>query len=213
MKAQRGFTLIEVLLATALLAAGLALAFATLRAATATATRGEAMAQRNERIRAAESFLRARLSSARAVVFDVDRESGLARRFRGDGERIEFVADLPDYLGRGGPCLHRVQVERAPDGTLRMLVSFHVVQGGAVVESDTDPPPEVLADRLRSVQVRYRGLKPDGHAGEWLPRWDAADAMPLQVELRIRDADGIEWPPLLVALPLAGRFALQAGVP
>src|SRR5690606_9569616 len=37
---QRGFTLIEVLLATALLALGLALAFATLRAATATVERG-----------------------------------------------------------------------------------------------------------------------------------------------------------------------------
>ena len=42
---QRGFTLIEILLATALLAAGLALAFATLRAAGATAERGEALAQ------------------------------------------------------------------------------------------------------------------------------------------------------------------------
>src|SRR3546814_20950838 len=39
MHAQRGFTLLEVLVATALLAAGLALAFATVRAATATAPR------------------------------------------------------------------------------------------------------------------------------------------------------------------------------
>ena len=44
----RGFTLIEVLLATMLLATGLALAFATLRAATATAQRGEAIAERSE---------------------------------------------------------------------------------------------------------------------------------------------------------------------
>ena len=44
-----GFTLIEVLAATVLLAAGLALGFATLRAATATAERGEAMAARTER--------------------------------------------------------------------------------------------------------------------------------------------------------------------
>ena len=40
-RSARGFTLIEVLLATVLLAAGLALAFATLRASTATAQRGE----------------------------------------------------------------------------------------------------------------------------------------------------------------------------
>jgi general secretion pathway protein J len=54
----RGFTLIEVLLATVLLAAGLALAFATLRSATAMVQRGESIAQRNERIRAVEGFLR-----------------------------------------------------------------------------------------------------------------------------------------------------------
>ncbi|HET6435490.1 MAG TPA: prepilin-type N-terminal cleavage/methylation domain-containing protein, partial [Xanthomonadaceae bacterium] len=42
-----GFTLIEVLLATVLLASGLAIAFATLRAATDTATRGETLAARS----------------------------------------------------------------------------------------------------------------------------------------------------------------------
>src|SRR5690606_33473967 len=56
MRRTRGFTLIEILLATALLAAGLALAFATLRAAGATADRGEALAQRNEHMRAVLGF-------------------------------------------------------------------------------------------------------------------------------------------------------------
>ena len=43
-----GFTLLEVLLATSLLAAGMALAFATLRVAAATTERGEALVERNE---------------------------------------------------------------------------------------------------------------------------------------------------------------------
>src|SRR5690606_6560339 len=47
-----GFTLIEVLLATVLLAAGLALAFATLTAANGTALRGERLANKSERMRA-----------------------------------------------------------------------------------------------------------------------------------------------------------------
>ena len=62
-----GFTLIEVLLATMLLAAALTLAFATLRAAGATAQRGEAMAERNERIRAVSEFLRKRIGGAQGV--------------------------------------------------------------------------------------------------------------------------------------------------
>lgn len=211
----RGFTLIEVLLATALLAAGLAIAFATLRAATATVQRGESIAQRNERIRAVSGFLRTRLAAARPVAFAMDESGGVAYRFRGEPARIEFVADLPDYLGRGGPYLHRIGVERAEGGTLRMTVSFLMVQGGGVVGGGRgdarDLQPEVLVEGLRSVDIRYRGMRMDGRAGEWQPRWDEGDAMPLQVELRLRDADGKAWPPLLVALPLAGRHAIVQG--
>lgn len=212
----RGFTLVEVLLATALLAAGLALAFATLRAATATVQRGEALSQRNERIRAVSGFLRSRLSAARPVPFAMDESGGIAYRFRGDGTRMEFVADLPDYLGRGGPYLHRLEVERGVGGTLRLVVSFYMVQGGAVVGGERtarDIAPEVLADGLRSVALRYRGLHADGTPTEWQPEWNQGDAMPLQVEWRLRDADGRAWPPLLVALPLAGRHALRVGGP
>lgn len=212
----RGFTLVEVLLATALLAAGLALAFATLRAATATVQRGEALSQRNERVRAVSGFLRSRLSAARPVPFAMDESGGVAYRFRGDGTRLEFVADLPDYLGRGGPYLHRLEVERAADGTLRLVVSFRMVQGGAVVGGERaarDIAPEVLAEGLRSVALRYRGLRADGKPAAWQPEWNEGDAMPLQVELRLRDADGRAWPPVLVALPLAGRYAMRMGGP
>src|SRR5690606_33395796 len=80
---QRGFTLIEILLATTLLAAGLALGFATLRAATATVDRGEALAERTERMRAVEGFLRRRLSSAPPIAFAIEEESGRMVRFIG----------------------------------------------------------------------------------------------------------------------------------
>jgi general secretion pathway protein J len=207
---QRGFTLIEILLATALLAAGLALAFATLRAATATATRGESLAQRSERMRAVEGFLRARLQSTRAVAFGIDSDSGLARRFSGDATHLAFVADLPDYLGRGGPYLHRLAIVRTGDHA-RIDVDFRLVQGGAVVEEDDPLPPEVLVDGVRDVQFRYRGLGPDGRLGEWQAEWNVPEALPLQVQVRITDADGRPWPPLVVALPLAGSYAAPAG--
>ncbi|HET7656279.1 MAG TPA: prepilin-type N-terminal cleavage/methylation domain-containing protein [Luteimonas sp.] len=204
----RGFTLVEVLLATALLASGLALAFATIRAATATAERGEAMAQRNERMRAVQGFLRVRLLAARPVPWGIDEDTGLARRFIGDGTRMAFVADLPDYLGRGGPYLHRLEVT-GPPGQRRIEVVFEVVQSGEVVEDPRPIPPQVLVDGLDAVEFRYRGLDADGLAlGEWQPRWEVPEALPLMVEVRIRDADGEAWPPVTVALPLAGSYAI-----
>jgi general secretion pathway protein J len=208
---QRGFTLIEILLATALLASGLALAFATLRAATATATRGESLAQRSERMRAVEGFLRARLAGTRPVAFGLDEETGLARRFEGEPERMAFVADLPDYLGRGGPYLHALQVA-GPPGRKRIEVAFTLVQGGALVEEPQPLAPEVLVEGLAAVRFRYRGLGGGQALGAWQDHWDAPEALPLQVEITIRAADErAAWPPLVVALPLAGSYAIPLG--
>ena len=200
-----GFTLIEVLLATVLLAAGLAIAFATLRAATDIATRGETLAARNERMRAVEGFLRARLTATRPIPFGFDQERGVAIRFLGEPDRMRFVADLPDYLGRGGPYLHDFTVVREGDA-LRLQVALTMVLGGEPVAEQPPRGPEPLADGLRAVRFRYRALDADGRLGPWQERWQIPDALPLQVEATITGRDGRDWPPLVVALPLAGSY-------
>ena len=193
----RGFTLIEVLLATVLLAAGLALALATLRSATAMVQRGETIAQRNERIRAVEGFLRRRISSAQAIAFAIDPNTQRQYRFVGEAQRMRFVADLPDYLGRGGPYLHDLV---AADGGSQLLASFAMVQAGQTVREAQPRPPEVLADNLRATRFRYRGLDQEGKLGEWQERWTAAESLPLQVSIDIESADGQRWPGLVVSL-------------
>src|SRR3546814_11799563 len=94
--------------------------------ATATAQRGEQLSQRSERMRAVEGFLRRRIASALPIGFATLPDTGEQLRFVGEPTRMRFVADLPDYLGRGGPHL--------PDGELfddgdssRLAVSFTVV--------------------------------------------------------------------------------------
>lgn len=198
-----GFTLIEVLLATVLLAAGLALAFATLTAATKTAGRGEAIAEHSERIRAVEGFLRRRIAATRAVPFAFDSATSLPQRFIGGPDRMRFVADLPDYLGRGGPYLHDFAVESRSDD-VRITLTLVQVLAGEQVEEQTPRPPELLIDGLKSARFRYRALGADNALGEWSDRWDQAEQLPLLVEVTFTDTDGHEWPPLVVALRLAG---------
>lgn len=195
-----GFTLIEVLLATVLMAAGLALAFATLRASTTMVGRGEAIAERNEHMRAVQAYLRARLSSAQPIVFATDRGTLRQARFIGAPQRMRFVADLPDYLGYGGPYLHDIEA----DARGALQVKFTVAQPDRSLD-DVDAESrelrgEPLADGLRAVRFRYRGLDEDNRLGPWLDRWETSDMLPLQVKVEVQDANGARWPDLVVAL-------------
>lgn len=208
--AQQGFTLIEVLLATVLLAAGLALAFASLRAATGTTQRGEAMAQRSERMRAVEGFLRRRIGGARPIAFGARPDSGVQVRFLGDAQRLRFVADLPDYLGRGGPYLHDLVVEDAGDG-VRLMLELTMVHNGALLPERPPRPPEMLAEGLGAVRFRYRAMTEENRPGDWQETWEDPERLPLQVQVLLRDADGRDWPPMVVALPLANSYSAMSG--
>lgn len=196
-----GFTLIEVLLATMLLAAGLTLGFATIRAAGATAERGEAMAARNERMRAVSEFLRSRICTADGIVFDIDQATGKAQRFNGDAHAMRFVTDLPDYLGRGGPHLHEFGVDGRGDEQA-LQVDFRMVAAGKVIATADARPPEPLVEKLVSVRFSYRSNDGNGQPGTWVTRWEHPDALPQQVRVEIADAQGA-WPPLVIALPQA----------
>jgi general secretion pathway protein J len=209
---RNGFTLIDVLLATALLAAALALGFATLSAATATVRRGEQLAQANERMRAVAGFLRTRIASARAIGFMVDPDSGAPIRFVGTPERMRFVADLPDYLGRGGPYLHDISVVGEERDHIGLQVVFAQVQNAAAIAESSPRKPETLADGLASVQFRYRALDATGKLGDWQERWTDSDRLPLQVSVRITPAAGATWPDLMIALPVAAGGA-ATGLP
>jgi len=202
--AARGFTLLEVLLATALLAAALALALATLRAAGVSVERAEALAAREEHVRAVENFLRRRLGSALAVSFGEDAASGRTLRFIGEPERIAFVAELPPYLGRGGPGLHELALKRDADGRVTLGIGFASVLAGQVVADVPPREPELLVEDVRDFRVRFRSRDLPGQPGGWMERWERVDTLPLQVEITITSASAGIWPPLLVTLPQGG---------
>jgi len=205
-----GFTLMEVLLATMLLAAGLALGFATLRAAAATAQRGEAMAARNERMRAVSEFLRRRIGGAQGIVFHLDQTTGISQRFEGDAQSMRFVADLPNYLGRGGPHLHQLALSGA-EGARALRVEFHMVMAGETIADPDARPPEPLAAGLRGVRFAYRAAQQGAEPAAWEPTWEHPQALPSQVRVQVVDAQGA-WPDLVVAVPMAASHGIAPEV-
>ena len=100
MKRARGFTLIEAVLATSLLALGLALAFGILRGATRATSTADAMSQREERLRAVQGLLRTELNAALPIGYAFDGETGEALVLSGDV--LEQLLGLSlDGPGRG----------------------------------------------------------------------------------------------------------------
>ncbi|MFG6110046.1 prepilin-type N-terminal cleavage/methylation domain-containing protein [Stenotrophomonas nematodicola] len=201
LRGARGFTLIEVLLATALLVGGLALAFATVRSAMAISQRGERMVAQNERMRAVEGFLRRRLSMAMLTATTPPDPTREPVYFQGQAQGMLFVSDLPGYLGRGGPYVHDLQV-RGSDGAQRLELALTLVQNGERIEENPVRPPEVLADGLREVRFRYRGIDPrNGELGDWQDTWEDTRRLPSLVSITVTPQQGQAWPPMVAALP------------
>ncbi|MBV2209738.1 MAG: prepilin-type N-terminal cleavage/methylation domain-containing protein [Thermomonas sp.] len=202
MRRARGFSLLEVLLATSLLAAALLLVFGVLRAAGATVARGETLSQHNEQMRSVSALLRARLHSTQGIVFGFDQQTGRSLRFVGDATSMRFVAELPDYFGRGGPYLQTFHIKKQSNAVV-LEVGFQALSGGQVLPAAV--PTEALLINAKAVQLEYRGLGENGQLTPWQAQWPFPEALPLQVRVRIQDKKEV-WPQVLVTLPLAGNY-------
>lgn len=209
-RGQAGFSLVEVLLATVLLAAGLALAFTTVRAAGASVQRGELRAAEADRMRSVAAFLRRGIGGARPVAFGTDPQTGARMLFDGEPQRMRFVADLPAYLGYGSAYLHELHVERV-DGSEQLLAQLAVVLAGSPAVQADPQPPELLAGGLREVRFRYRGLDRDGRLAPWQERWQQHQGLPVQVEVQVQPLRGPAWPRLVIAVALADARGATVG--
>lgn len=205
MKRARGFTLVEVLLATALLAAGLTLAFAALLNATRATERAEAMAQRQERLRAVQGFLRRQVNGALAMPYEYDEGTGESKMFEANERLLRFVAPMPGYLSRGGPYLQTFRLVPGREG-LRLEFEHQLLTPEGPIEAEREP--EVLMDGIAEAAFALRTLDPQGEPGDWESRWEDPATMPrlVRLELRLRDP-AADWPPLVAAPRLGGAVA------
>ncbi|HEX4853527.1 type II secretion system protein GspJ [Arenimonas sp.] len=194
----RGFSLIEVLLATTLLAVGVGLAFATLRNATVATSRAEDMAQRNERLRAVQAFLRRQVEDALPLPIEPDDGTGTPAFFEAAEDELKLVAPMPGYLSRGGPHLQTFRLVRESGG-LRLEFQHQQLTPDGPLESEREP--EVLLDGIAEGGFAFRTLDDDGKPGAWTPRWDTPQSMPRLVRLELRMADERARFPTLVAAP------------
>lgn len=201
---KRGFTLVEVLVATSLLAVGLGLTFATLRGATRSTQRAEVIAHRDEQLRAVQGFVRTQVNAALPVAFEFRQETGEASFLRGSNRKLEFVGLMPGYLGRGGPYLQTLELVPGSDGQ-QLVFRFQMLTG----EGPVDPEREavVLLDGIAEGGFRFRSLDESGKPGAWQPDWEASAQLPplLRLDIRFSDSDR-RWPEFIASPRLGVPF-------
>lgn len=184
MSGERGYSLLELLLALALLGF-ITLAMAGgFRFGTRAWEHSEEMVAAAERIQGAQRILRTLLQGAvpRDLDPSVPGDPGL---FRGTGGRLSFVANASSMLGGGGAVRYRLQVEDG--GERRDLVLVWRVAGGE---------RRLVVLSAREISLTYARLDQTGRlvwAGDWLDQ----SGVPALVRVRARLEDGA-WPDLIV---------------
>lgn len=212
LRIERGFTLLEVLLATTLLALIMSLAWAGLRAGGKVAERGSAAIEATNHMRASQRFMRLQLRRMLPVPLETD-EDNKPVLFEGEPDRMRFVADMPGYLGQGGPQAQTFYLGRGRDGSKALYFDFHPLN---LLDEDGPPPetePVLLFSGIRRARFEYRGLNEEGELGGWIDRWEETGQLPTMVAIRLEPADArLSWPDI-EAVPLldtaAGRRVIR----
>lgn len=193
---QAGFTLIEVLLAVALMAMIMALAYGGLRASTRAAYRGEERIANVQNMRMAHQFVRRQLNQVLPLAYMSDDQDRIT--FEGDSNKITFVSSMPGYLGFGGPQVQSIALEPGEQGldlVLRHLPLAASDDGGL---DNTDAI--VLLEGIERGQFSFLGRDELGEIGEWESYWEQVEAPPesISLELELNEELQLTWP-LLIA--------------
>jgi general secretion pathway protein J len=193
MKVARGFSLMEVLAALALLAILLLGVYSGVRSTTLSVSHGSSVIARLDEVRGAREFLRRQLSSATALPWKV-LDEGSPVVFEGDGTHLRFVSTLPGYLGKLGPQV--IEIALADDDKDGHELEARLAPLPGSQSTVADGAGDVLLARVRSLRVRYA----QGGTDAWRDDWKDVMSLPGAVEITVVPEEGGEaWPPLIVA--------------
>lgn len=205
---QLGFTLMEVLLATALLGIMMLLLTGSLRIGATSWEAGEERMAKASRLFIVESFLRRHIGTLLPVT-SVNSQGEMEPSFRGTPDMLSYVAPLPDQLEGGG--LYRFQLYVAGQNENRALRIAIIPYSSGPSQGQTlsDPKPVddlALVEPLVNVKFDYFGPVNDAGnpsptgapAGKWVKEWREYQ-LPTLIRIEIEREGEDPWPELLIA--------------
>ncbi len=192
-----GFTLVELLVATTLLALLAVVLFGGLRFGARAWEAGDESLERTGDIEAVQELLRRTLVDA--AVPDL-LESGEQAALAGASDRVGFFAPLPRHAEIGG--LGRYAL--ALDESGQLLLAWEPRRPERRLDAPLVVKPATLLPGVRALSIAYYGSPAPGEAPVWRDRWSSR-ALPLlvRIDLAFAEPDPRRWPELIVAPRLA----------
>jgi len=219
-RTQAGFTLLEVLIATVLMAIMMTLLLGSLRIGAGSWEQGERRAEQAGRLLVTQNFLRSYLSGALPLLETVKRRDALGGSgasaaiqaggmppmrpsllFRGVEDRLEYAATLPPQV-RGGLYKFKLYVdEEAGQKDLKLAIRPF----SSANEEDQSIEDVTILEGLESLQIAYFGRAAAADEGGFAPRepqwqdeWNQP-LMPMLIRVEITMEGEPPWPPLVIA--------------
>jgi general secretion pathway protein J len=192
----RGFTLIEILLAVSTLAVVVLMATGALRVGLRAWESGQRRVDRQQEGRALVELISDALAGASPYQGRLDISPERVVLFEGEPDEIRFVTNAPPLmLDAPAVPFHAVVLGSNGQGALRLVERL--------VPSDEPFTPGL--ERVLSRSVTRFTLAYRDESGAWQERWNAREAggLPTAVRLELAIAGlGRATPPLVIALPL-----------
>jgi general secretion pathway protein J len=202
---QRGFTLLELLIAMVIVALVMTAAFGGVRIGGRSLETGHERADATEEMRAVSEFLHRQVSQSEPLLWED--EAGKRIAFEGSEEGFRFLAPAPFDSGSVGLLEFSVSIDST--NTARLRLAYDPFDPGAL---EFGSAPAVgglwLTPAFDSVALAYFGAMDTDGPTAWYPEWPSSSAtMPKLIRISFGAAtDANEWPELI--LPLRSREAL-----
>ena len=198
-----GFTMIELVLAMALLGAMMVLLYSGLAFALRSWDAGEANGRRIADRRIGENFLRREMAELFPMRFKDPMSVKVA--FEGGAQKLRFVSSRPAGITQGGLSLVGVEVETGANPREHHLVMRRAMPDDEAKDFGPLDRAErtVLIEGVDSVQFSYFGTENDFTDPRWYDTWPYAERIPRLVRIRIKAPDATLMAEMVMRIELS----------
>jgi len=188
-----GFTLVELLMALAIVGALLVIAFGGLRVVLAATQRGEERVEVHQHVRSLATILTRSVGATYPYKGPMGQNPEARLLFQGTASKLEFVTQAPPFPLAGTVAFTAVVLE-------------HVEGEGLVIKERALPNWNPFADAavvLRDRAVTALTFRYMDQSGSWQPTWEDDNSTPGAIEVAVGlalDGHQVPLPPLVVPL-------------